>query len=65
MVLKTISYCLLAVGKFLGEDEVNNRLEFTYQLDNGKAVNAGSDSPIFQIEVPVKEGGGKVSVKIL
>ncbi|MBK7873798.1 MAG: hypothetical protein IPJ74_25630 [Saprospiraceae bacterium] len=58
---QTIGYSLLAIGKFVGNSEVGKRYTFTYAL-NGKTVNAGSTTPIFQIDVPTNNAG-KVSVK--
>ena len=61
---QTVSYCLLAIGKFIGEGEVGEGLKFAYQLGNGKSVNAGSNNPIFQIEVPVDGNQArKLSIK--
>ena len=53
---QTISYALLAIGKFVGDSEVGNRYTFTYTL-NGRTVNAGSTAPIMQIEVPAGQAG--------
>ncbi|MFK7932203.1 MAG: hypothetical protein AB8G22_01755, partial [Saprospiraceae bacterium] len=47
------AYSLLAIGKFVGENDANERLAFSYQLGGQGQVNAGSETPIFQVEVPV------------
>ena len=49
---QTVAYCLLAVGKYIGDSKVGEKFSFSYTFD-GKTVNAGSQSPIFQVEVPV------------
>lgn len=47
-----IGYALLAVSKFVGDSENSKDFKFVYSL-NGKSVNAGSSTPIMQIDVPV------------
>ncbi|NJL76098.1 MAG: hypothetical protein HC892_14825 [Saprospiraceae bacterium] len=47
-----IGYALLAVSKFVGDSESSKDFKFVYSL-NGKSVNAGSSTPIMQIDVPV------------
>ena len=49
----TVSYCLLAVGKFVGETKVGDQFNFTYQLGNQQSVDGGSSSPIMQIKIPM------------
>ncbi len=58
---QALGFSLLAIGKFVGASEVGKRYTFTYAL-NGKSVNAGSTTPLFQIAVPA-ENAGKFSVK--
>jgi uncharacterized protein YfaS (alpha-2-macroglobulin family) len=58
---QALGFSLLAIGKFVGASEVGKRYTFTYAL-NGKSVNAGSTTPLFQIQVPA-ESAGKFSVK--
>ncbi|MFN7117101.1 MAG: alpha-2-macroglobulin family protein [Saprospiraceae bacterium] len=56
------AYALLAIGKFVGNTEVGKRYTFTYAV-NGKSVNAGSTTPLMQIQVPTSNGGSTVNVK--
>ncbi len=49
----TISYCLLAVGKFVGDTKAGDQFSFKYQLGNQQGVDGGSQSPIMQIEIPM------------
>ena len=49
----TVSYCLLAVGKFVGETKVGDQFNFKYQLGNQQSVDGGSNSPIMQIKIPM------------
>lgn len=54
---QTIAYSLLAIGKFVGNTEVENRLQFAYQLEGKQSVNAGSEFPIMQIALPEDQKG--------
>ena len=45
-----ISFSLLAIGKYVGEGGAQRTLAFTYQLPDGKTVNAGSNQPLRQIK---------------
>ncbi|MCB0572850.1 MAG: alpha-2-macroglobulin, partial [Phaeodactylibacter sp.] len=59
-----IAFSLLAVGKYVGKSGVGNQLAFTYQLPGGKQVNAGSDKPVMQVEIPLNGlGSQQVMVK--
>lgn len=53
------AYSLLAIGKFVGDNTTGEQLAFKYQLGGQRNVNAGSQSPIFQVEVPVDDMGTK------
>ena len=59
---QTTAYSLLSIGKFLGNNKTEEGLKFAYQLPNGQVVNAGSQTPIMQIEVPVDQAGRSISV---
>ncbi len=54
---QTISFCLLSVGKYVGEGGTAQKLQFAYQLGSGQTFNAGSPHPLMQIEVPVESEG--------
>lgn len=56
------AYALLAIGKFVGNTDVSKRYTFTYAV-GGKTVNAGSTTPLMQIQVPTNNSGSTVSVK--
>jgi alpha-2-macroglobulin len=58
-----ISYSLLAIGKYVGGAEASHKPAFTYQLADGKAVNAGSNSPVMQINIPLN-GNGQQQVMV-
>ncbi|MCB0616557.1 MAG: alpha-2-macroglobulin, partial [Phaeodactylibacter sp.] len=58
-----ISFSLLAIGKYVGKGGAQNTLAFTYQLQNGKTVNAGSNQPVMQIQIPV-DGSGRREVMV-
>ena len=61
---QTTAYALLAISKYVGEDEVQQQFQFTYQVNEGQSVNAGSGNPVMQVEVPVRAGReGKLLVK--
>ncbi len=59
---QTVAYSLLAIGKFVGDTEIDNQFKFAYQLDNAPTVNAGSSTPIMSVEVPVDGIGNRLSV---
>lgn len=48
-----ISFSLLAIGKYAGKAGAQSKLAFTYQVQNGKMVNAGSNRPVMQVEIPL------------
>ncbi|MCC6723652.1 MAG: hypothetical protein IT258_04030 [Saprospiraceae bacterium] len=50
---QTTAYALLAIGKFAGKSKVGDDFKFSYDLGDGKVVNAGSNTPVFQISVPL------------
>src|SRR5690606_37261136 len=56
---QTTAYSLLAIGKFLGKHKASDEFKFQYQLPNGQMVNAGSTTPVMQIEVPTNQGNGR------
>ncbi|MEM0995103.1 MAG: alpha-2-macroglobulin family protein, partial [Bacteroidota bacterium] len=55
---QTTAYCLLAVSKFVGENGTSKKFQFAYQL-GGKAVNAGSDYPLVQVDVPLEASNNR------
>ncbi len=59
---QTTAYSLLAIGKFLGKNKASDEFKFQYQLPNGQVVNAGSKTPVMQLEVPADQGGRSLSV---
>ena len=50
---QTVSYGLLAVGKYVGADKVSDKFAFKYKIGSGSLTNAGSSNPIVQYEVDV------------
>lgn len=56
---QTIGYSLMAISKFVGEGEVSNKFNFAFKLGNEAQVNAGSNTPIMHIEVPVDGNANK------
>lgn len=61
---QALSFSLLAVGKFVGEEGVSKKFAYTYQLDNGQSINGGSANPIAQIPIPMEDlGSRKLMVK--
>lgn len=61
---QAISYTLLAIGKYVGDNSVEEGLNFAYQLGNRNNVNAGSKQALMQIEVPVDQSTARsVSIK--
>jgi len=61
---QTIGYSLLAISKFVGDAEVSQELAFAVKIGNQAEVNAGSNTPIMHIEVPVDDSrSSKVVVR--
>ena len=60
---QTTAYSLLAIAKFVGQNEVGKEIKFEYSLDGSPMVSAGSTSPIFQ--VALAEAGSKQSLKVV
>ncbi len=56
---QTVAYSLLAIGKFVGNTVVGDRYNFAYQLGNNQLVNAGANTPIMNIEIPVDGNNNK------
>ena len=52
---QTIAYCLLSVGKYAGGNGIAKSFSFSYDLGNGKTINAGSNTPVFQVEIPIDQ----------
>lgn len=60
---QTTAYALLAIGKFAGKSKVSDEFKFSYDLGDGKVVNAGSNVPVMQINVPLEGSEKTVTVK--
>jgi uncharacterized protein YfaS (alpha-2-macroglobulin family) len=61
---QTTAYCLLAIGKFAKGGFSDENLKFAFQIGNGKTINAGSESPMMQVAVPVDEDNNRnINVK--
>ncbi len=56
---QTIAYSLLAIGKYVGPAGASQQFNFSYQLAGGQNVNAGSNTPIFQIDMSIDQNNGK------
>ncbi|GJM32271.1 MAG: membrane protein [Saprospiraceae bacterium] len=54
---QTLSYALLAIGKFVGESGSAKKLQFAYQVGSGQTFNAGSPYPVMQIALAVDTDG--------
>lgn len=46
------AYALLAIGKMAGDQKMGGDFNFSYQVAGQQLVNAGSGSPIMQVELP-------------
>jgi hypothetical protein len=56
---QTTAYCLLAIGKFAASAQLDDKLDFAYQLPGGTATNAASDKPMMLIDIPAGTSAGK------
>jgi len=52
---QTVGYSLLAISKFVGGAEVSQDLAFAVKIGNQAEINAGSNTPIMHLEVPVDD----------
>lgn len=57
---QTVAYSLLAVGKLVGNTAIGKSYNFTYQVGNQAAQNAGSNKPIMNIAIPVDGNNNKI-----
>ena len=53
---QTIAYSLMAISKFVGENEMSKRFQFAYQASGAKRVEAGSNLPIMNVNLPTNSG---------
>ncbi len=60
---QTVAYCLLAIGKFVGSDDLSKGFKFNYKIGDAASVNAGSDKPVFQIPIDV-DGTANKSINV-
>lgn len=51
---QTVAYSLLAVGKYAAGSQIEDQLTFAYQIQGQQNVNAGSNSPVMNIALPVE-----------
>ncbi len=58
---QTVAYSLLAMAKFVGEEDRDNELKFAYRSGNGQWTEAGSNAPMMQVDLPTE--GGSVKIK--
>lgn len=49
------AFALVAVSKFIGDSDISSTYNFKYRLDNGTIINAGSSTPITNIDVPMSD----------
>ena len=56
---QTTAYCLLAIGKFAASANLDDELNFAYQLPGGSSTNASSDKPMMLIDIPAGSSAGK------
>lgn len=50
---QTVAYSLIAIGKFVGDNEVGDKFNFKYKIGNQSMVNGGSSKPLMQLDVPI------------
>ncbi|MFK8101385.1 MAG: alpha-2-macroglobulin [Saprospiraceae bacterium] len=50
---QTVAYSLLAIGKYIGKQKISKEFNFSYSIAGQATVNAGSNSPMMQIEIPI------------
>ncbi len=60
---QTIAWALMSVGKYVGQTGAGKDLQFSYQTGGKPMVNAGANTPMMQIKVPVDGAQKEVAVK--
>lgn len=60
---QSLAWALVTIGKFAGAQGVNNPMQCTWSVAGRQAVNAGSNLPLMQIEVPLQGRGNALSVQ--
>ena len=57
------AYALLAIGKFVGEADINSEFKFAYQIGGNPNVNAASSNPLVNIPVDMSSNTAQ-SIKL-
>lgn len=57
---QTLSFGLMSIVKFIGNNKPGSSLNFTYRLDNGKEVSVTTKEPIILIDIPANQSGNSV-----
>lgn len=60
---QTLSYSLMAIGKFVGDGQASKKLQFAVKIGDHKFENTGTEKPIMQLDVDIEKGTRSVSVK--
>lgn len=60
---QTVAWALMSVGKFVGQSGASKELQFSYQVAGKAMVNAGANTPMMQVDVPVDGAKKEVVVK--
>ncbi len=61
---QTTAYCLLAVGKLVGEGGVQNQMDFTYAFGSSNPQNQGSNSPVKTIQLLPAQLEGNTPIQL-
>jgi uncharacterized protein YfaS (alpha-2-macroglobulin family) len=63
MSTQTTAYCLIASSKFIGLEGRSEAIEFTYQVNDGKKIEASTTLPVAQVDLSIKGADkGKLSL---
>jgi uncharacterized protein YfaS (alpha-2-macroglobulin family) len=64
MSTQTTAYCLLAMSKFAGSETVSKEMKFSYELNDGKKINASTNMSVSQFDLQAGNlTGGKISIE--
>jgi len=58
-----VAYCLLSMSRFANSTSIASKINFTYNINGGKSVNAVTDMKIAQVNMNVNTAAGNVKVK--
>lgn len=61
---QTTAYCLMAMAKFIKEEDMSKQIKFTYSINNSKSIDVLTEIPLVQKEFDITStGNGQVKIE--